>query len=68
MAGEPTVERFRMILEKRGLTHEQAAAILGVTDRTIRRWLSDPSLDSHVECPEWAVKLLDLATKPRRKP
>ena len=34
-------KRFKLLLEKKHMTHKMAATLLNVDERTIRRWIKD---------------------------
>lgn len=60
-------KEFRAILEKYGLTQDQAAALITnqsfrqIQGRTVRTWLANPDAVSARHCPLWAVVTLQIA-------
>lgn len=56
----PTSDEVRLVLEDTGLTQASAAASLGVTDRTMRGWLSKGSKRSTIPYAAWRAMLYEL--------
>lgn len=57
-----TPDALRGVLSRHKLTGSQAARLLGVDSRTVRRWTSPDAIDSHREMPISAWWLLLLLT------
>lgn len=57
-----TPANLRHLLGVLGITQADAARYLGVSDRTVRKWLADPDKPSHTDMPllQWC-KLSALA-------
>ncbi|WP_297925771.1 hypothetical protein [uncultured Agitococcus sp.] len=53
---------LRFLIESKGWTQKQAAAIIGTTEVSIRRWLMTLDTDSHRDMPlkKWTQLLASL--------
>jgi len=58
-ASEP-VKRLRALLKKHRLPQVRAAALLGVDQRTVRRWLAPPKSPGWRSCPAWVPVILEV--------
>lgn len=47
----PDPARLRELIAAAGLTQEEAATLVGVSARTMRRYLADPSTPTYQACP-----------------
>lgn len=51
---------LRALIARIGLSQRDAAAMLGVHERTFRRWIADQTLKSHSAMPDSAWRLLNI--------
>lgn len=56
----PTSDEVRLVLDDAGLTQASAAALIGVTDRTMRGWLSQGAEESMIPYAAWRLILIEL--------
>jgi hypothetical protein len=56
----PTADEVRLVLGDAGLTEVSAAALLGVTDRTVSGWLSQGAEESIIPYAAWRLILIEL--------
>lgn len=47
----PSPDYLRSLIEKAGITQREAARQIGIDERTMRRYLTNPENKSYIKCP-----------------
>ncbi len=58
----PTADYVRRLMKQANLTGSMAASIVGVNDRTVRKWIADESTSNHRKISYAAWRLLLIET------